>query len=174
MNRNFIKKYSPLSNKQVLSENRAFAQKMFYRMGKQENVRKQTFSKMVYVEGETNQNSLPQELDPIALSSLIYSYLKTLEQKYEEDLNPSKELLLLKDELKLVTFSILRVYQTLANTNSVPKQENFERLEIEDLFFQILYNLRSLQRQIDIADITRELMLDNQTILAHQIFVDEI
>lgn len=184
---------------------RVFAQRYFYKLGEEVEFEEEISDiqvrtgKMIFKQGEDEEDldeveSLnmerpifppqpprPPQNNPTQLSRDIYNQLLILNELYRDlesyDTTFSDELREMISELNIVSFAMLRIYQTLSRNNRPPIQ-NQRKPRIRDFcsgvvatsnyLRGIMFDLRRLQRMIDNQNIETQLFIINFTLQAQQ------
>lgn len=119
----------------------------------------------------------PQAQQPVQLSRDIYNKLLILNELYGDLLTYNTqyndEIRDMIAELRIVTFAMLRIYQTLSGRNNIPLQ-NIRKPRFNGFcngvvvcinwIRDIMFDIRRLQRLVEITNIDRQLIIINFTL----------
>lgn len=122
------------------------------------------------------QNNLPAEI-----SKDIYNKLLVLNALYQDLINfntqYTSQIKEMMDELRIVTFAILRIYQNLSGRNNIPLQNQRKPqfssfcngvVVTMNYLRGIMFDIRRLQRLVEINNIDRQLIIINFTLQSQQ------
>lgn len=109
--------------------------------------------------------------------NLLYRDLRNYNTKFNSDLDE------MISELNIITFAMLRIYQTLSRSNRIPLQNQrkpvvrgfCEGVVVTSNYIRgIMFDVRKLQRVVEIQNIDRQLIIINLTLQSQQSQLQEM
>lgn len=123
----------------------------------------------------------PNQQQPVELSRNIYNKLNILNMLYQDlqNFNTSynEQFRDMISELRIITFAMLRIYQDLSGRQNVPIQNQrkpnfgsfYQGVVVTSNYLRsIMFDVRNLQRMVDVQNIDRQLIIINFTLQAQQ------